>query len=532
MPGPEKFGLKPAPIHRNAAVGLVLMVLAICAMRLPSLYEPIERDIGACMVIGFEMLQGRTIYSEIWEIKPPGLALTCTAGILAFGYEPHTVFLLGLIASIMTLLGVYYAASASGGGQATGLFAALFWTLMQSDVRMQANLPNTESFINICLIFSLGLLLRWPNESDKLQWKRSLLVGALFSVASMYKQVSVVFAAFLAIAHLFSYPARKRICEVVIMASVGALTWAMFFVLLKLCGIYQDYLDCGVRFIQTYAGSIGSNILNGLALQNAAPHFLLFMGPLALFSVLTIVLNWHLHRRMVLLLGASLLAAQVAMSLPGHFYPHYYQYWMPLLSVGAGWGVVSTAARWKTGISGILLRVLIGLAILLMGIYEALYYRMSPEQWSEMKYGSPFVSSRTLVPAIESLLEEDETFYNWGAECALYLYTQRPIPTSIFHFYPMLYESSVREKSEKKALTDLANQQPELAIIFKEATPSAHSFFDLRQRPVLKWVYDNYVPIPYGNKEFELRALKGGKLIGRLGIAHAGAASMPESGEE
>ncbi len=528
MNGPETSALKRAPTGRKATIGLMLMALVICAMRLPSLYEPIEHDMATYMVIGWEMLHGRTIYSEVWELKPPLISLTCSAGILAFGYEEHTIFILGLFVSILTLLGVYFAALNLGGRMAAVL-AALFWTVIQADVRIQANLPNAEVFVNVSLVFALGVLLRWQNVFNCVKWKRALLVGALFAAASMYKQLAFVFAAFLGIAHLFSPQPKKRFYEVLIMASVGILTWATFFVFLFVAGIYEDYVDCGIRFIQGYAGNQWMNITNGWALQNLAPHFVLFMAPLALLTVCAFWFKYRTHRRNVMLLVSAALAAQIAMSLPGHFYPHYYQYWMPVLAIGAGWGGEALLSRWpRTGARKIAY-IVMGVVVTSISVYELSYYRMTPTQWSRMKYGSLFISARKLAPTIEFFLKDNETFYNWGAESALYIYTKRPIPTSIFHFYPLLYDTPVREKFSRSTIDELKETRPEMAVIFKGATPEAHSFFDLRMQPVLKWVYDNYVPIPYGNKEFELRALKGGSLEKRL---EEGTASMPQFGGE
>ena len=59
----------------------------------------------------------------------------------------------------ITLLGIYRAAS-SYGGIGAGLWAAVFWTFICSDMWLWANQPNIEVCINAAMVWAFALMLR------------------------------------------------------------------------------------------------------------------------------------------------------------------------------------------------------------------------------------------------------------------------------------------------------------------------------------------------------------------------------------
>ena len=93
------------------------------------------------------MLSGERLYDDIWaDVKPPAVYVTFAA-VQAFAGDGFLhVYLLSVIAAIVTMLGVYHAASIAG--PLAGTFAATFWAAMCFDPGMGGNLPNTEVFIN------------------------------------------------------------------------------------------------------------------------------------------------------------------------------------------------------------------------------------------------------------------------------------------------------------------------------------------------------------------------------------------------
>src|SRR5262249_10514727 len=142
------------------------------------------------------------------------------------GYGEPEIYLLNIAAAVFTLAGVYAAGAARG--TAAGLWAAAFWTLLHGAPTLQANQPNSEVFINGCVIWALARLLRAGRDGGV---GPVLGAGVLFALGSAVKQLVVVDAALLSCAHVAFLPAgpggrRRALRDVAIMAGIGAAFWA------------------------------------------------------------------------------------------------------------------------------------------------------------------------------------------------------------------------------------------------------------------------------------------------------------------
>ncbi len=68
----------------------VAALLGLCALifflRLHTYEEPLERDATIYAVIAHEMLNGKTLYTDLWDHKPPAIYVTYAAAELIAGY--------------------------------------------------------------------------------------------------------------------------------------------------------------------------------------------------------------------------------------------------------------------------------------------------------------------------------------------------------------------------------------------------------------------------------------------------------------
>src|SRR5206468_2440641 len=154
--------------------------------------------------------------------KPPAIYVTYAAAELLSGYGRDSIFLINIAAGVATLLGCYFAGSAGKGGPAGGIFAAVAWLIVSGDLPLQANQPNTELFLNAFLTTAFAIMVRRQNGA--IGPRVAFLVGGLFAIASLYKQVVVTDAALLAIVYVASAQTGKRsaaIKHIGIIAGVG-----------------------------------------------------------------------------------------------------------------------------------------------------------------------------------------------------------------------------------------------------------------------------------------------------------------------
>ena len=505
----------------------VAALLGLCALifflRLHTYEEPLERDVTIYAVIAHEMLDGRALYSDLWDHKPPAIYVTYAAAELIAGYGRDSIFLMNVTAAVATLLACYFAGSAAGGGRIGGFVAAALWALASGDLALQGNQPNTELFLNAFLATGFAVFVR--KEKNGLGLRGAVVAGALFAVASLYKQVAVVQAGLLAFAYFASSPAgsRKRaLAEMAILAAIGVAGWALVISYFVAKGHGDAFREVVFTYNHYYSGGIWENLSQMLSRPRVSLDVLVVTVSMAALSVIGMVLGLVFGpRRQWILFIALCIATHISVLLPGRPFPHYYQLWLPPLAIGGGWAVALlkrilpvSLSHLSYGVAGVACAILIAL--------ELPYYRLPAAGWSAQKYGTIFLETDKLAYKIDSLLSPSETFYEWGAESGLYFTSGRRPPSGVIFAYPML-DGPLAAKLSQRLLCDLERNRPDLIVV--DGLTLANT---PRGNPVLKWFEENYRPfsktgmfsvriahpplVILAKDQFLLFALKGGKL--------------------
>lgn len=209
----------------------------------------------------------------------------------------------------------------------------------------------------------------------------------------------------------------------------------------------------------SFAGNELDNIVAGLAWERLVPRALWCALPLVLLAVVGNVWLTRVGRaRVAALWLAYAVGAGIAVALPGKFWPHYYQLWLPVYAVGAGVGVHALGRPgWRGGLVG-------AAALLAVAAFELPYYAEPAEAWARAKYGPVFVDVKRMAPDVDALLGSDESFFEWGDESGFYYYTRRRPPTRFPYLYPAIVTSPMRGDLEARMLADLRRAPPELII--------------------------------------------------------------------
>ena len=174
---------------------LLITSLFFFLLRLPSLFEPYwYGDEGIYQVLGVAMNQGRLLYRDIWDNKPPLLYFVYSL----FGSDQFWVRLFSLIIGILTVLAFYFLAKKlflkkGAVFVSTGLFSVLFGLPL-----LEGNIANAENFMLLPII-TAGILVLKSTEI-KIQTTKYLILfisGILLSIAFLFKILGVFdFAAF------------------------------------------------------------------------------------------------------------------------------------------------------------------------------------------------------------------------------------------------------------------------------------------------------------------------------------------------
>ena len=491
-----------------AALPAVLMIIfsaVIVIDRLTVPQMPFSPDAGAYAVISHEVLQGKSLYTEIWDHKPPAIFITYAIAEVIFGYSAQTVVILNLFISLVVLFGIYYAGKAGRGGIVSGLWAAALWVIVSGTFEIEGRDPNTELFLNACVIWAFALLAQ--NRKDGLTLKHLVIIGLLFALGSFYKPVVVAYALFLMLAHIIfpsgESPNRKKaLTDALTIGAVGAVGWIAVFGYFAATNRFEVFYKTIVSYNSYYSGNIWANMV--APLQGRSEFLFDFMNPLALFAVIGFILTFIRNRRQAALLAAFIASTWIAIALPGRFYAHYFQLWLPPLIVGASWAIGYFADSEKLRFK--LASYAAGTVLVVILILN----QMSPYQSALAKDWSPFINPPLIAgedtaQKINSLLTPDETFFLWGNTPNLYFLSGRKPPTAIL-FQQHLNESPVSEQLTERVKTDLAGERPEL-LITESGKP-----------PAPDWIAQDYEPTPvYQDKNtYSFYVRRGGRLANQF----------------
>lgn len=495
---------------------LALLASCIAFARLHTYEEPFERDIAIYALIGQGLLEGRALYSDLWDLKPPGVYLAYAgAQAMAGGGRPG-IFLLNVAMPFLALLGLARIGesmerlAAPASRRHAWAWTVALWCIVSGALTLQANQPNVEVFLNAGRIWFFALL--FAGESRVLSFGRVWAAGFVLALTSLFKQVAVVDGVLLG-AVLLAFPpggpqerprALRHVC---ILALAGVITWSLVFVHFALRGTFSDFYGAVFEFTRAYSGDLVGNLAEAAKLENALPDFVGFLWPLAALWALAMLAGPRANRRFTLALAAFSLGAWIEIALPGKFFPHYYQLWLPPLVVAAGWAICVLPFRALAFAAG-------AVALLVLCATELPSYRLPAEEWSRRKYGEEFILTARMGRDLRDFyLWPGETFYNWGFDPGLY-FEAGVLPRYGVFFCEATYGPGIGHALQRRIVEDLERDPPELFVFsidrgFPQDGP-------VRER-LHPWLQENYQLLDSTPRhgKFLLYARKGSALQAR-----------------
>ena len=489
---------------------LFVLSLALTWERAHAYREPQPPAITTAALIGHGLLQGRSLYSDLWDFHPPALAISYAFAETLGGWGPYSIFLLNLLIA-WAILGALFGIGFRYGGIGTGLLAAGLWTLISGDPSLWANQPLSEGFVNLFVAWGFFFLLRRPET--RFDFRYWTMAGLCFGWASLY-QLSVLGLAVLLSLAWFGWDRFEGIGKFHFARGMG---W--FWGVLMGMGLVVFLYFLLVGHLADFWGAVFSYNLYQLAQaglnQNGWlkwwPDALKVGIPFLLVAFLGACRGFSSQSRLWLLLSAYGGWVFIEVS-SASFAPESYQCWLPPFVIGAAWGL-GELGRWiKSWNPGLAFAPAL-LLFLFAFCHEWPFYQQWAVDWSRIKAGDATVETYNLAQNLDNFLKPNETFYEWGGETQLYYLTRRAPPSGVLTCAP-LTQGPLADSLSARVLNDLNRTEPDLFVLNRGelAGPWAGN-------PVLTQLKKNYVPlrrIPIsGNLMFFVR--KGSGLEVRLG---------------
>ena len=505
---------------RIARIALLLALAALLvAMRGHTFGEPIQRDLLIYAFIGEGLLHGGTLYDDWIDLKPPGPYLLFGAIGAGLGVGHAQMFVLGLVAALATLVGLYRLFAGPLKAPWVGVAAAALWVAIGSDQRLEANEPNTEAFINAFMVWALVGLLALAR--DRLDVARALAIGALFAVATTFKHVAIVPAVLLCLAHLVvrREALARAFVQCAIAGGIVVATWGAMAAWFAWQGRFVPFWETLVLYPAEYGEitgrTLGHNLVAGLARER---FFDPAMGAYA-WAVVAVALacipGLLRGRREWVHLAALVVGTFVAVAAPGWFFPHYDQLWLPVIAIGLGLALLELGRRRVP--RGVLVAVALT-AVLAAGLgRSAPQYRLDARGWSEAKYQSLFTSAEDLGRALGEVLEEDERLYVHGVLPNLYLAAGRRPATSVANIWFTFpdYGRRLAPRATAEALADLERAPPDVIVL--DGFTAAFDSPDLPLRAFIERDYRVVAEVPaYAGYRLAVRRDADPELVARI----------------
>ncbi len=459
-------------------------LLLLVGLRWPSLHEPPDRDIATYAVIGRELNLGRTLYDDLWDHKPPPIHWVYAAANRFAGEDPWELALAWFFGSSLVVLGLFRAGRRMGGDEAAVL-SALLGSTVAADLFLQANLANTELLVNAGLIWGVALLpdMESSEDADRNLWAAAC-AGLCFGLAILAKPVAVLPAAAIGAACAglrFSRRGWRAVPELAVLAAATAVPWVATALVFAGASRWTAFSDAVFRYNAWYGGDLTHNLLRGLH-----PLMIIPFASATLVVLLAAAATALLaHRRSSWwIVAAWLIATPLAVALPGRFYNHYYQLWLPGLTLAAALGLTGLPLRKS-------LRATIGAVVLgALLLLQLPSLALSAEEWSRAQFGSVFVDASQEAQRIRPLAEPGAWAFVWGDAAEIY-WAAHLRPASGVLATSNLTRGPLRGRLTSSTLASLGQRKPAVVLLDVSDPASAPS-----DHPVLEWIGARYEPAP------------------------------------
>lgn len=172
---------------------LLFLFTLFFLLRSPSLIEPHwYGDEGIYQVLGKAINQGRVLYSEIWDNKPPLLYITYAL----FNSDQFAVRFASLLSGIVATILLFFLSQKLFKNLHASIVTTILFTLLFATPYVEGNIANAENFMLLPVIAAAFLLFTLSTKQN-VKYSSFFIAGLFLGVAFLFKIVALFdFAAF------------------------------------------------------------------------------------------------------------------------------------------------------------------------------------------------------------------------------------------------------------------------------------------------------------------------------------------------
>ena len=448
---------------------LILIAALFVATRISLLPVSLERDEGEYAFMASQFLDGHAPFSNAYNMKLPGVALTYAAFFAIAGKTIEAAHLALLFVDILTLGFFYLILVRLGIRSHIRLPALFFLALLLTGWRSLGFAAHATHFI--LGFFMPGLWLMLFRGST---WKLAAS-GLLMGFAFLCKQQAVFLLATSGLALIvLSWKNSRSLVSVIRECCVFG-----FSALVPLAVIIAWAFAAGsIETMKFWTVDYANAYTSLTSLQDAVITFSSGIGrvagdnlPLWLIAIPGLFFILRSLRREKDGTGAILFVLGVGAFLtvvPGYYFrPHYFVTMLPFVALCGAWGVSSVATMFAKAAKTLHVPFIAALALsAVFVVYPVAYtvnycFLYTNEQLHARAYGTHlFVSSVSMAEKIRELTPRHDSVGNLTCDPQIMFYADRRSASGYLYMYSLMEDHKYAESMQRELIQEIESNRP------------------------------------------------------------------------
>jgi hypothetical protein len=453
---------------------MLLIVLAVTAMRIHTLEVPLERDEGEFAYFGQLILQGIPPYQEAYSMKLPGVHLAYAAIMALFGQTPSGIHLGLIVVNLIAIVFVYLLAREFFGVLCASTAAASY-ALLSINTSVLGLFAHATHFVLVCALPGIWLLRRGMRLGRTWMYPVS---GFLLGCSILMKQPGAFLVMFGWLYILWEETRRKPFSWKSLAGRLGlfsagaVLPYFLTCVILWFAGVFDKFWF----WTATYASAYGSRLTlhEGMRLLISAAGSIYGENPYLwmLFLAGVILLFMTPKGREAWIFTTGFLIFSFLAVCPGlYFREHYFILLLPAAALLIGIAV-ETIADFVKNIGGRnVYGGLAGLILLVIAFYNGVAHQgyflvnVRHDYLSRMTYGTnPFVESLKVAEYIKKNSAKGDRMAILGSEPQIYFYANRKSASGHIYAYGLMEPHKYALKMQEEMAEQIEKTAPKYIL--------------------------------------------------------------------
>ncbi len=449
--------------------GLLLFVLFV---RFNLLSVPFERDEGGFAYIAYQMMEGKQLYVDLYEIKPPLLYMTYALFITIFGHSVEGIHTGLLLFDLAYLLILFFFARAFFDKTVALVTAAAFAILSLS--------PNLLGFAahatHFAILPGLGGIVLLLKALETERKPLFFWAGLAFGTAFLYKQQVIHFMLFGGIYTLFDFVRRQPIAwkdwfisEAILVAG-AVLPYALVLLFMVMTGRFEDFWFYTFTWPSEFATSDtgASWSIFQLQIKNVLTNqeWLWYIAPVGFISLFLIKtpIRWRFFA------GLFTLFMMLSVATGFHFYAHYFVVLIPAIALLNGL-FVRNVGLLLNNMLNVGWGIAFPLSLFVLAWFQIIqhdsdyFFRSDSATILRNAYGTnPFPESPIIGQFIQQNSQPTDKIVVACSEPQIGFYAQRESVTGHAFTYPLVDGGTYMTKLQDEFIQDITENKPEISV--------------------------------------------------------------------